>query len=260
VVVKLRALRAAVLLALVSITLVAGCSRERIDWKSAEAADTQEGYNHFLERHPDSELATQARARLAQLAEDKDWQRAMAADTADAYRSFLAQHATGKWAEEARIRMENFTLDSNAAPASAQDSASAPPAAPKEQASSVPAHTSTATRSASAPTPGPPSKPAPVAPPKPEDTKPPTDDSSGYGIQLGAFSSQAAALNEWKRLQMKFDPQLHGMFARAIPVQVTSGTLFRLQSPTANESKAREICGELTKQQQPCVIVLPTTH
>ena len=57
-----------------SLTLIAGCSRERIDWKSAEAADTQEAYDHFLERHPDSELATQARARIAQLAEDKDWQ------------------------------------------------------------------------------------------------------------------------------------------------------------------------------------------
>jgi len=282
VVVKLRAVAAAVLLGLASVTLITGCSRERIDWKSAEAADTQEGYNHFLERHPDSELATQARARLAQLAEDKDWQRAIAADTADAYRSFLAQHATGKWAEEARIRMENFTLDSNAAPATAQDStpvagapsqsqASSAPAASKKSASSAPApaanrsdtappaHSAEVARSA-APTPGPPSKPAPVAPPKPSDSAPPTDESSGYGIQLGAFSSQAAALNEWKRLQVKFDPQLHGMFARAIPVQVTSGTLFRLQSPTANESKAREICGELTKQQQPCVIVLPTSH
>lgn len=273
-VVKLRAVAAAVLLGLASVTLITGCSRERIDWKSAEAADTQEGYNHFLERHPDSELATQARARLAQLAEDKDWQRAIAADTADAYRSFLAQHATGKWAEEARIRMENFTLDSNAAPATAQEpSASAAPsssasAASKQSASSAPAqaatpgeaaspaHSASSTRSAAAPIPGPPSKPAPVAPTKPEESP----ESSGYGIQLGAFSSQAAALSEWKRLQLKFDSQLHGMFARAIPVTVTSGTLYRLQSPTTNESKAREICGELTKQQQPCVVVLPPSH
>jgi hypothetical protein len=99
-----------------------------------------------------------------------------------------------------------------------------------------------------------------VAPPKPDDSSSPADESSGYGIQLGAFSSQGAALTEWRRLQLKFDSQLHGMFARAIPVQVTSGTLFRLQSPTANESKAREICSELTKQQQPCVVVLPTSH
>jgi cell division septation protein DedD len=297
VVVKLRAVAAAVLLGLASVTLITGCSRERIDWKSAEAADTQEGYNHFLERHPDSELATQARARLAQLAEDKDWQRAIAADTADAYRSFLAQHATGKWAEEARIRMENFTLDSNAAPASSttpgeqpspmraqvatpgeaataahpatparsdgpstvapsSKSGASPAPAASHSDSPTPARPATATRSAAAPIPGPPSKPAPVAPTKPEESP----ESSGYGIQLGAFSSQAAALNEWKRLQLKFDSQLHGMFARAIPVTVTSGTLFRLQSPTANESKAREICGELTKQQQPCVIVLPPSH
>jgi cell division protein FtsN len=257
VVVKLRAVTAAVVLGLVCITLITGCSRERIDWKSAEAADTQEGYNHFLERHPDSEFATQARARLAQLAEDKDWQRAIAADTAEAYRSFLAQHATGKWAEEARIRMENFTLDS-AAPSTAPDLASSTPAESKTPSSPpAPATTSAAQ---SLPKNSPSSAPAPVAHTKPPENSTSADDASRYGIQLGAFSSQAAALNEWKRLQVKFDAQLHGMFARAIPVQVTSGTLFRLQSPTANEAKAREICGALTKQQQPCVVVLPTSH
>ena len=281
---KLRVATAAVLLGLTSLTLITGCSRERIDWKSAEAADTQEAYNHFLERHPDSELATQARARLAQLAEDKDWQRAISADTADAYRSFLAQHATGKWAEEARIRMENFTLDSNAAPASAQTdqasagtpaapASSAPAAAAREHASSSgpaqaasrsesgsAAHPPTATRSASAPTPGPPSKPAPVAPAPASGSAAPADDASSYGIQLGAFSTQAAALGEWKRLQLKYDSQLHGMFARAVPVKVTSGTLFRLQSPVASEGRAREICSELTKLSQPCVVVLPAPH
>src|SRR5882762_8878931 len=45
---------------------MAACSREQQDWRSAEAADTIEAYGQFLERHPDSELATQARARLAQ--------------------------------------------------------------------------------------------------------------------------------------------------------------------------------------------------
>src|SRR6185436_1751015 len=89
-------------------------SREKIDWKSAEAADTVESYDHFIERHPDSALVTQAHTRVAQLNEDRDWKRATAADTADAYRSFLAQHGEGKWAEEARIRVENFSLDGTA--------------------------------------------------------------------------------------------------------------------------------------------------
>ena len=262
---KLRALTGAVLVGLVSVTLVAGCSRERIDWKSAEAADTQESYNHFLERHPDSALATQARARLAQLAEDKDWQHASAADTADAYKQFLAQHASGKWAEEARIRVENFSLDSNPSPVATTDAAAtatpvAPPSKPTPVAQTSPAAPSvskpiTATKPAATPplpkqtiTTGPPSKPVTTAS---------TDDSGGYGIQLGAFSTQAAALAEWKRLQTAHDAELHGLFAHAVPVQVTSGKLFRLQSPVGDEARARAICVSLTKHQTPCVVVLP---
>jgi cell division protein FtsN len=299
---KLRAVTVTVLLGVMSVTLISGCSRERIDWKSAEAADTQEAYDHFLERHPDSELATQARARIAQLTEDKDWQRAIAADNADAYRSFLAQHATGKWAEEARIRLENFTLDANVAPgtppaaanaASPGEAAAAPgeSAAPAARAttsgssSAAPAAhaaTSTDSRPARAPTAnntagpssahspapnnsaapphGPPSKPAPVATAIPATSDTPADTSSGYGIQLGAFTTQERALAEWKRLQLKFDPQLHGLFARAVPVTVTSGTLFRLQSPVTDEARARSICSELTERAQPCVVVLPESR
>ena len=45
------------------LSLLAGCSREQQDWRSAEAADTIEAYGHFIQRHPESELATQARTR-----------------------------------------------------------------------------------------------------------------------------------------------------------------------------------------------------
>src|SRR6202047_5044663 len=92
--------------------LGAGCSREQQDWRSAEAADTSEAYGRFVEQHPDSELAVQARARLAQLAEERDWAQAGKIATADAYRGFLAEHPSGRWSEEARIRIEAFSLGS----------------------------------------------------------------------------------------------------------------------------------------------------
>jgi cell division septation protein DedD len=103
--------RAGKLVALiVSLTVLGACSREQQDWRSAEAADSVAGYGQFLQRHPDSELATEARTRVAQLSEDLEWQRAGSADNADAYKQFLAQHPNGKWAQEARIRIENFAL------------------------------------------------------------------------------------------------------------------------------------------------------
>ena len=95
---------------IVSLTVLGACSREQQDWRSAEAADSVEGYGQFLQRHPDSELATEARTRVTQLSEDLEWQRAGSADNADAYKQFLAQHPNGKWAQEARIRIENFAL------------------------------------------------------------------------------------------------------------------------------------------------------
>ena len=44
------------------IAILAACSRERQDWKSAQTADTIEAYGGFLAKHGDSALATQAEA------------------------------------------------------------------------------------------------------------------------------------------------------------------------------------------------------
>src|SRR5580700_12173486 len=88
------------------------CSSEQQDWRSAEGADTSEAWGRFIEQHPDSELAAQARARIAQLGEQRDWQHASAIATAQGYRQFLAHHPSGSHAEEARIRIESFGLGS----------------------------------------------------------------------------------------------------------------------------------------------------
>ena len=114
---------------MVSVAMLVACSREQQDWRSAEASDTVDGYGEFLQRHPDSELATEARTRVAQLSEDREWQSAGSADTADAYKQFLAQHPNGKWAQEARIRMENFALGRDGAAAASGASVGAGSAA-----------------------------------------------------------------------------------------------------------------------------------
>src|SRR5882757_5210252 len=110
--------------------LMTGCSREQQDWRSAEAADTIAGYSQFIQRHPESELVTQARTRVVQLGEDHDWQRAGSADSVDAYRGFLAEHPNGKWAQEARIRIENFSLGEEGSAAGSPASGEAPVSAP----------------------------------------------------------------------------------------------------------------------------------
>lgn len=261
-----------VIAVVIAVTLLGGCSREKIDWKSAEAADTLEGYDHFIERHPDSDLATQARARIAQLNEDRNWKRATVTDTADGYRQFLAQHENGKWAEEARIRIENFALDGTAAgPRRPSDSPLDPARAASPTADAARAVRATAADEPILPAPKPglarPSTPtaqskatpvAGAAAPVPTPVTPPLR--GQFGIQLGAFRSQEAALNEWKRIQVKFDSDLHGLSARAVPVQQSAGTLFRLQAAVGAEARARAICATLASRSQPCVVVLPPPH
>src|SRR5262249_5894089 len=87
---------------------------------------------------------------------------------------------------------------------------------------------------------------------------PPPPSSAQFGIQLGAFRTQDAALKNWKQLQVKFDSDLHGLFAHAVPVKQGSGDqLFRLQAPVGEEARARAICASLARRSQPCVVVLP---
>ncbi|MEP7242175.1 MAG: SPOR domain-containing protein [Gammaproteobacteria bacterium] len=297
---KISSVTSAVVVSVLAMAFITGCSRERLDWKSAESADTLEAYDHFVERHPDSPLATQARARMTQLVEDKDWQHANSVDTAEAYKAFLAQHASGKWAEEARIRVENFTLETNPSPLATPSSDTEPsapprtakpgtspsadtpssgtaqpgelasreagprpaPATPPSKPSQLPAHAESNSGTAKV-APSPAAAPArPAAAPSAANALPPVasstaDPPAGFGIQLGAFSTQAAALAAWKRLQVNYDGELHGMFAHAVPVQVASGQLFRLQSPVGEEARARGICAALAKRSQPCVVVLP---
>jgi SPOR domain len=277
----------------VFLALAAGCSREQQDWRSAEAADTVESYGQFLSRHPDSELATQARTRVTQLAEEREWQQASSADTADAYRQFLAQHPNGKWAQEARIRIQNFAL--NGLPPAGPPMAATPETAPVTSAPGAvpPASGATAIAapgelahaagsaeiaapagprapSAAAPAPINPT-PAPVSPQPPKYGTPyvattagvtPNISSTngqpaGYGIQLGAFGSQSAASNAWQQLTARFGAQLRGLTPIVVAANTANGPLFRLRAQVADEAQARSLCDMLRKQSQACVPVLP---
>jgi cell division protein FtsN len=246
-------------------TLAAGCSREQQDWRSAEAADTHEAYGRFVELHPDSELATQARARLAQLAEERDWAQAGTLATADAYRAFLAQYPRGKWSEEARIRIEAFALGS--APRLAPPTRTQPGGAPQgpsgvralqlATAAAPPTVHETAAEPKVAPlTRAEPAEPAP-APARDRSTTAAGTDGHSYGVQLGAFGSEASADREWRRLQGRFGAQLGGLSPRIVAASDPSGQLYRLQAPAAGEAQARALCDSLRERSQPCVPVLP---
>jgi cell division septation protein DedD len=227
------------------------CSAEQQDWRAAEGAGTIEAYGRFIEQHPGSELASQARTRVAELTEQSDWQQAGKVGTVEAYRQFLAQHPGGRWAQEARIRIESFALGSlpridgqrqdvpgsRASGVKLLQLASAAPVAPAS-ATAVPGESAVAAEPAS----------APVAP---------DVSSGGYAVQLGAFGSTAGADREWQRLQTRFGAQLSGLSPRVVAASTGAGELYRLQASAAGEAQARAVCDSLRAQSQACVPVLP---
>lgn len=211
---------------------LSGCSREKSDWRSAQAADTPESYEQFIGAHPDSPQVATARERLAQLSEEKDWRNAAALDTREGYQQFLAQYPNGKWAREAQIRIENFGLG-NGALGNGASAAAAPPGA--------------------ADTPG-------EAAAVPEAPPPVAAGSSGFGVQLGAFSSADRANAEWKKLQAEAAGTLDGLEPRVVVGDAGGKTIYRLQAEVRDEAQARAICGGLKVANKPCVPVLPPAH
>jgi SPOR domain len=251
---------------------LAACSTEQQDWRSAEAADTTEAYARFIDQHPDSELARQARSRMDQLAEERDWQRTRTDGTLEAYREFLARYATGRYAQEARIRIESAALGSipriapqtpeaQAAPPSgvkllqlavagrAPPAASSPPVADAAQSAEM-------ARPGALAQPGEPAQPAASADPgQPPAWRDPA--AAGYAVQLGAFGTQAGADREWQRLQSRFAAQLAGLTPRVVAADTSAGAFYRLQVAAAGEAQARALCDSLKQQSQSCVPVVP---
>ena len=206
----------------VSLLALAGCSREKSDWRSAQAADSPESYQQFIDEHPDSSQVATARERLQQLAEEKDWRAAAAVDTQRAYEQFLAQHPAGKWAKEAQVRIDNFSASAAASGAAAAPGVAAP--ADATAASAAPA---------------------------------PNNPSGAFGVQLGAFSSAERANEEWLKLQAEASGMLDGLSPRVVVGEASGRAIYRLQAEVRDEAQARAVCGGLKVANKPCVPVLP---
>ena len=221
--------RALVIVFAVSLLSLVGCSREKSAWRSAQAADSPESYEQFIEAHPESTLVANARERLAQLAEEKDWRNAAGVDSIDAYRQFLTLHPSGKWAREAQIRIDNFLSTAAGAGAGAG-------------AASTPAVGAPGDAGAGAQLP---------------DVAPAAAASGGFGVQLGAFSSAERANDEWKKLQAKASGTLDGLAPRVVVGEAAGKTIYRLQAAVRDEAHARAVCGGLKASNFGCVVVLP---
>jgi hypothetical protein len=224
--------RALVTLFAIPLLALSACSREKSDWRSAQAADSPESYEQFISEHPESTFVATARERLQQLAEEKDWRAAAQTDSREAYQQFLAQYPAGKWAKEAQVRIDNFSRESGA---TAEGGGAAAGAAGSGAVTSAPAGEGAMLPDATAPV---------VA-------------SGGYGVQLGAFSSAERANDEWKKLQSDSAGLLDGLSPRVVVGEAQGKAIYRLQAEVRDEVQARAICGGLKVAKKPCVPVIP---
>lgn len=94
---------------------------------------------------------------------------------------------------------------------------------------------------------GPAPAPAPNADPnaKPAVATGPVAPSGGVGVQVGAFSSKAAAETGWSKLVGQSGGALSGVSHRVIEGTADNGTIFRLQAVAGDAAAANALCGRL---------------
>ncbi len=231
---------------------LSGCNREQSAWEKTRSANTAAAYAQFVKNYPNGAFTAQAQAQLRGLNEDQDWQAARDADTPDAYRGFLGKHPDGKWSEEARIRIENFTLAQppGGAPSAPASAAASPAAANAAAAASAPAEPveKTARHAPKARVTRATRKAAPGG----------GSTGGGYGVQLGAYKSGAAAANKrWRVLRARYGSVLRGLQPHVRATKTSSGRLYRLQVEGLSAARAHAICKRLKANAQPCIVLPP---
>jgi hypothetical protein len=75
----------------------------------------------------------------------------------------------------------------------------------------------------------------------------------GVGVQVGAYSSRAAAESGWSLLNRQTDA-LKGVRYRIMEGQIESGTVYRLQAVPGDAAAANALCGRLKSQGIPCQV------
>ncbi|MGN6451601.1 MAG: SPOR domain-containing protein [Steroidobacteraceae bacterium] len=260
-------------------------ARERIeqlqtrrDFQHADAIGTVEAYRAFIAHHPSGTWSERARIRIESFALGSAPR--IAPPTPEEAASFgdsgvRALHlATAAVAQAPAAAGENATVQLASLPLSAvpadtgdtgpqtveQPESATGRAVPGEAAQATPdvmVTPAVAYATPAPPTPAPPTVTAaagavPAALPPVAGFGPP----AGYGIQLGAFGSEATADREWRRLQERFGAELGNLSPRIVIAESDSRQLYRLQAPATGEAQARAICDSLREQSQACIPVV----
>ena len=93
-------------LALISqLVLVAGCHSAQSDWEKASSLNTIAAYQDFLNKHPNDERATEAKAMIRQQEDNDAWDIARHEGSVVAYQGYLEKYPQGAHAPAAKTAM-----------------------------------------------------------------------------------------------------------------------------------------------------------
>lgn len=202
---------------------MAACTKTDDAWENAVRIDTPDAYASFLERHPKSEYAEQARTRRDALIDERDWKTARRANTSSAYAKYLTAHPEGVWSELAARRQKELT------PAE-EVSAETPEMLETSETPATPD-----------PTPSGAATVPPVASMTPKRL-----------LQLGAFASEPSARKGWARLQSSFVEL--ATLSPSISVDSKKGsTLHRLRVTVDSDEEADQLCAVLLRGGAECI-------
>lgn len=222
------------------VALIVGCASPEKDWELAARDDSPETYLEFLAKHPDSEQADLARARIAELAIIRAWERAEFKDSEEAYASFVDKHPASEFVAEAKTRIDEIRRDRQwklVAQAGTPDALSEfidsyPEAPQREEAETLLAELQLAAEAAR-----------------------PKERPGSFRLQLAAFRTPAAAETELRRLVELFPTALLGPIRIETPAEQGNGKMFLLKTVPMSGAEARQTCAMLQARQQQCMII-----
>lgn len=100
----------------------------------------------------------------------------------------------------------------------------------------------------------PPKAPAsPTASPGPAASSAASTDTSGVGVQIGAYSTRESADKGWTRLSTQYEA-LSGMKYRIVEGLADIGTVYRLQAVPGDSNAANRLCGTLKSAGLSCQV------
>lgn len=197
--------------------LLVACSANDRAWQETVRIDTPEAYSVFMKRSPSSAHVEDARIRRDALIDEEAWIKARTDNTAKSYAAYLATHPVGIWSQLAARRRDAAVV------VTSHDAAVRGTPKPRDSGAALVGTGGSV-----------------VVPPP------------SHFVQLGAFSSAAAARRSWGVLQGSF-AELRSLQPVITELSVPGTQLYRLRVRLSSQEEAKTLCASLVQKGGACL-------